>query len=168
MEAGDEEERSPEARMAKAMIPATFRIARDEHHARHVGVMKDGRQFFVTTPFVPAVQGRGQNFVATFLFDQDGSLVEDRIEELGPCPDERVPPGNIDMRLTAQAIDAHLAALDVAAFCDIQIAPFEIERFGIAFGLIPLLDDDSEHDVIEMLPGNYMAFYAPWDGDYDT
>jgi hypothetical protein len=151
------------------MIPAKFRIARDNYHARHVGVTRDGRQFFLTTPFVPAVQGRGQSFVATYLFDREGSLVEDRIEKLDARPDDRVPPGNIDMRVAQAALDAHLAALDVAEFCSIEIAPFEIERFGIGFGLIPLPDEyDPDHDVIEIHPGNYMAFYAPWDGDYDT
>jgi hypothetical protein len=36
-------------------IPARIAIAHDDHHAARIGRPKDGRQFFVTTPFVPAL-----------------------------------------------------------------------------------------------------------------
>lgn len=151
------------------MIPAKFRIARDDYHARYVGRTKSGRQFFVTTPFVFEPRGEGRNFVATFLFDQDGHLVADRIDEVGPRGDSGYPPGNIDEGLVDETRRAHVAALDVAEFCDVEVAPFEIKRFGLSFGLIPRRDDEGEEDGwIEMLPGNYMAFHEPWDGDYDT
>jgi hypothetical protein len=151
------------------MIPAKFRIAHDDYHARYVGRTKAGQQFFITTPFVPAYRCEGRNFVATFLFDREGHLVADRIDELGPRDDSGYPPGNIDASLVEEPQEAHVAALDIAEFCDIEIAPFEIQRFGLQFGLIPRLDDDGTEDGwIEMQPGNYMAFHEPWDGDYDT
>jgi hypothetical protein len=40
---------------------------------------------------------------------------------------------------------------------------------GVNFGLVTQApeDEDEEWNVIAE-PGNYMAFYPPWDGDYDT
>ncbi len=35
-------------------IPDTFPIIQDDYHAKHIGKLEDGRQFFLTTPFVPA------------------------------------------------------------------------------------------------------------------
>jgi hypothetical protein len=53
------------------------------------------------------------------------------------------------------------------------VRPFVVERFGIAFGLIPMQHrpDPAEphYWTVEMHPGNYMSFSAPWDrGKYDT
>ena len=52
---------------------------------------------------------------------------------------------------------------------DINIAPFSHEAYGTTFGLIaqPPEEEDEDWTVIAE-PGNYMAFYPPWDGDYDT
>jgi hypothetical protein len=52
----------------------------------------------------------------------------------------------------------------------IEVAPFAIERFGTTFGLV-LREPEDEDEVwaVEVQPGNYMAFFEPWDGgDYDT
>jgi hypothetical protein len=153
----------------RAKIPDTFPICHDEYHAKYVGRTADGRQFFITTPFVP----HGRNFVATFLFDDAGVLVGDRIEEVGPRPDLRVPPGNVDHRVVGDQLEAHLAALGEVTFEDIEVAPFEITRFGIAFGLIPNIyepegPDEEPYSFVELHPGDYMAFSYPWNGDYET
>jgi len=63
-----------------------------------------------------------------------------------------------------------LASLGVVSFDRIVVAPFKVDRLGTAFGLI-LREPEEEGDVwaVEMQPGNYMAFFEPWDsGDYDT
>ena len=45
--------------------PETIAIDPDDYHAEHVGRTADGRQFFLTTPFEPAIGGRaGSEFVA--------------------------------------------------------------------------------------------------------
>lgn len=48
--------------------------------------------------------------------------------------------------------------------------PFALERFGTQFGLVASeVEDDPGVWTVELLPGNYMAFWEPWDsGDYDT
>ena len=50
--------------------PEKIAIAHDDYHAEHVGRTRDGRQFFVTTPFVP----HGREFIAVYLFDGDSHV----------------------------------------------------------------------------------------------
>ena len=60
--------------------PDTIAIDPDDYHAEHVGRTADGRQFFLTTPFDPAIGGRaGSEFVALYLFDATGKLLETRL-----------------------------------------------------------------------------------------
>jgi len=64
--------------------PDLIAIEHDEYHAKHIGQLSDGRQFFLTTPFVPAIGGSaGREFVALFLFDEHGQFLEARIDDLG-------------------------------------------------------------------------------------
>ncbi|WP_394541200.1 hypothetical protein PRJ39_12425 [Lysobacter enzymogenes] len=145
-------------------LPALIAIDHDDYHAEHVGRLADGRQFFLTTPFAGALQGQaGNEFVALYLFDAAGALLEARIDEFGPR--ERVDP-----QARKRAYDARLAELGEVAFDRIEIAPFSLTRFGVEFGLIPNWpQDEGEQLSISLQPGDYMAFFEPWDsGDYDT
>jgi hypothetical protein len=64
--------------------PKIIAIEHDDHHASHIGSLPDGRQFFLTTPFVPAMDSEaGREFVALFLFDKRGSFLEARIDDMG-------------------------------------------------------------------------------------
>jgi len=65
--------------------PNLIAIDHDDYHASRVGTTKDGRQFFVTTPFIPALGNEpGREFLAVFLFDSNGKFSEARIDDLGP------------------------------------------------------------------------------------
>ena len=65
--------------------PQLIAIDRDDYHAEHVGRLSDGCQFFLTTPFEPSGPLRpGGEFVALYLFDPDGNLLEAKIDEFGP------------------------------------------------------------------------------------
>lgn len=144
-------------------IPETFPINHDDYHAKHIGRTADGRQFFLTTPFVPAIGNEtGGEYIALFTFDANGKLLDATIDDLGPR-------ATLDKDAASITYEQRLASLGDVKFCDICIAPFTTKRFGIEFGLIPRESED-EDDVpaIEMQPGNYMAFFDPWDGDYDT
>lgn len=64
--------------------PALVAIDCDDCHAKHVGHTAGGRQFFLTTPFEPVVGEReGAEFIALYLFDASGKLMEAKIDELG-------------------------------------------------------------------------------------
>jgi len=147
-------------------IPPPERVAidHDDYHAQHVGRTADGRQFFLTTPFVPPIGGTaGNEFVALYLFDTNGKLIEALIDDFG---------SRVELDLDAQqgAYDKRLKELGQVSFERIEVAPFAVDRFGTKFGLI-LRPPDEDIDVwaVEVQPGNYMAFFEPWDsGEYDT
>ncbi|MFL5245561.1 MAG: hypothetical protein ACJ8FY_25985 [Gemmataceae bacterium] len=144
--------------------PAIIAVNNDDYHAKHVGRTADGHQFIVTTPFEPAFAGRdGSEFVALYLFDSKGKLLEAKIEDLGPR-------ATLDEQKRRQVHDQWLHELGDVTYDRIEVAPFAVERFGTTFGLV-LREPEEEGDpwAVEMQPGNYMAFFEPWDsGDYDT
>jgi hypothetical protein len=144
--------------------PKLVAINHDDYHAQHIGRMLDGRQFFLTTPFEPAFgdEKPGCEYIALFTFDSAGVLLEAKIESFGPR-------ATLDDAKCKEVYDSWLKELGEVSFERIEVAPFSVERFGTQFGLIPREPEDEE-DVwaVELLPGNYMAFFSPWDsGDYD-
>ncbi|WKJ90025.1 hypothetical protein QZJ86_18760 [Methylomonas montana] len=144
--------------------PEIIAIDHDGYHAEHVGRTGNGRQFFLTQPFEPAIGGReGCEFVALYLFDEQGKLLEAKIDTLGPR-------ASIDSVACRTLYEERLRELGEVSFERIQVAPFSIERFGTTFGLV-LREPEDEDDpwAVEVQPGNYMAFFEPWDsGEYDT
>ena len=144
--------------------PKLIAIDHDDHHASHIGNLPDGRQFFLTTPFVPAMDGEaGREFVALYLFDKRGRFLEARLDDLGPRAE-------LDEARARSTVEQRLAELGPVEYGRIEIEPFEVERFGTTFGLVaqPPEEEDDEW-CVELQPGNYMAFWEPWDsGEYDT
>lgn len=144
--------------------PKTVAIAHDDYYAKYVGQTADGRQFFFTTPFAPDIaRGIVREFLALYLFDSDGALVEARIEEMGVRD-------QIDETAYRARQTALLDSLGSVTYRKIKVAPFEVERFGVIFGLIPQAPEEPDDDwsvIVE--PGNYMCFWPPWSsGEYDT
>jgi hypothetical protein len=157
------------------LAPRLFAIAHDDYHAAFVGTTADGRQFFVTTPFAWALDdGSGAEFAARYLFDTVGALVDSTIVPLGTRPGNGALPGNVaHFDEQENAVERLLSEIQPVSFCDITVAPFSVMAHGHEFGLI-LNGPDSEDDHewywnVTVEPGDYMAFYAPWDdGEYDT
>jgi len=148
--------------MAKSP-PKLIAIDHDDYHAEYVGKTKDGRQFFLTKPFVPAHDGQaGSEFVALYVFDKAGTLLDATIDDFGPR-------SALDHEARIKRRDELLESLGEKTFKRIKIAPFEVERFGVTFGLIAQqVEDNGEWQVIAE-PGNYMCFWSPWTrGIYDT
>lgn len=143
--------------------PAIIAIEHDDYHAKHVGWMGD-RQFILTNPFEPAIGGKpGAEFIALYIFDTDGTLLEAKIDELGPR-------ATLDKDKAKRLYEQRLKELGDVHFGRVNVAPFSIKRFGTEFGLV-VREPDDEDDIwaVEMQPGNYMAFFEPWDsGEYDT
>jgi hypothetical protein len=144
--------------------PLKVAIDHDDYHAKHVGVVEDGHQFFLTTPFEPAIGGKdGGEYVALFIFDEIGNLTNSFIDGFGPR-------SSYDREGLEAQYEERLKQLGNVKFTRIEVKPFSVEYKGINFGLIPREPEDEE-DIwaVELLPGNYMAFFEPWDsGEYDT
>lgn len=146
--------------------PKTVAINRDDYHTEHVGRLADGRQFFLTTPFVPAAPdkpGTGREFLALYLFDKAGRLVSATIDDLGPR-------ATLDHAARVARRDALLASLGPVEYRRIKVAPFRLEMFGVAFGFIPRPPEEPGEDwAVIVEPGDVMCFWPPWTrGDYDT
>jgi hypothetical protein len=148
--------------------PSRIAINHDDFDARYVGRLADGRQFFLTTPFLPGEDSTDMNptnrdFVAQYLFDQDGRFLEAKIDELDG-------PESLDGAEVDRAYRARLDELGKVTFGRIEVEPFAVTRFGAEFGLIAQAPEGPD-DIwwVTAEPGNYMAFAAPWDcGIYDT
>ena len=136
--------------------PELIYIEHDDYHARFIGRTANGLQFFFPPIFVPG----GDEFVVLFVFNESGDLVESKIENLGPRETFDVEH--------ARAVRAEwLAQLGPLEFGDIQVKPFAVEHSGEMMGLIP--ERCPDYWVVQVLPGNVMAFTEPWDsGVYDT
>src|SRR5262249_9084739 len=146
--------------------PKSVALDHDDYTAEYVGATEDGRQFFLTTPFVPAEAvgtDTGREFLALYLFDESGALLSATIDDLGPRY-------QMDEAARIARRDELLASLGKVKYGRIKIAPFKVERFGVEFGLIPQAPEEEGEDwsvIVE--PGNYMCFWPPWtSGEYDT
>ncbi|MBC7882268.1 MAG: hypothetical protein H7Y37_13155 [Anaerolineae bacterium] len=146
-------------------VPKIIAIDHDDYAAKHIGRTNDGRQFFLTSPFDPATRDRKEDceFIALYLFDAQGNLLEAQIDSLGPR-------ASMDEEVARSIYEKRLKDLGNVSFERIEIAPFYIERFGSIFGLVLReLEEEDDPLVVEVQPGNYMAFSEPWDsGEYDT
>lgn len=164
--------------------PEQLVIPHDDYHGRFVGHTADGDGFFITTPFTTGRRPTdSREFVALYRFTASGELRDAVIESLGSrthlvgearageFPGDTAP----DNPITQEAVGRLLGSLGAVQFEPIVAKPFALERFGLVFGLIA----DSAQDVqprdhffepayVTLLPGNYMAFMAPWDGTYDS
>jgi hypothetical protein len=152
-------------RAAPGAAPDLVAIDHDDYHAEHVGHTANGRQFFLTTPFLPdlGADRPGCEFVALYLFDDLGRLLDAKIDSLGPR-------ATLDGDHRRRMRDQRLLELGDVTFDRIEVRPFSVERFGTKFGLVASEDDDDPGVWrVDLLPGNYMAFWEPWDsGVYDT
>ena len=132
----------------------------DDYHTKYVGKTENGEQFFLTTPFIAG----GDEFVALFIWYRDGIFKEAIIDNLGPRTTmDEVERTRIFKKRLDDLGDYKLSVIDVE--------PFEIEKFNTKFGLFykkVYFEDDEPYECIEFHPGDFISFYPPWEGDYDT
>jgi hypothetical protein len=81
--------------------PEKIRLIPDDWHIQHVGRRVDGRLFWVDGQLDPA-GGATKDFVCTFIFDQDGRLIQHSIELIGARGS--YPEGSV-----GKAMDRHVA-----------------------------------------------------------
>src|SRR5437867_2887786 len=109
----------PSARASRNK-PKIIAIDHDEHHASHIGRTADGAQFFLTTPFVPAIDGHaGREFVALYIFDSKGRLREAHIDDLGTR-------SKLDAEHARSIFERRFAELGPVKFGRIRVQPFQI------------------------------------------
>ena len=105
------------------------------------------------------MQPKTPDFLALFLWAADGRFLE--------AKGSVAPPEWEDVE---EAVEALVDDLGDVEFCRIRVSPFSIRLFDLDFGLIPSPpESDDDEWAVELMPGNSMCFFAPWDsGEYDT
>jgi hypothetical protein len=146
--------------------PKAVALDPDDYTAEYVGRTGDGRQFFLTTPFIPAEEdgtAAGREFLALYVFDKAGRLQSATIDDLGPR-------ATMDNASRVARRDALLASLGATRYRRIKVVPFRIEMFGVEFGFIARPPEEEGEDWrVTVEPGDFMCFWPPWtSGDYDT
>ncbi len=136
---------------------------------RYVGTDKRGL-FWVTTPFVWSRNGTpGRDFVALYRWNERGEFLSAAIEELASRADALLPGNNAKEDFYQAGIERAISTLETPKYCDIRVAPFVHVHDGIEFGLVPRPpEEDDDAWAVNAMPGDYMCFWAPWDGGYDT
>jgi hypothetical protein len=148
----------------KSIKPTLISIDHDEYHASDLGWTSDGRQFFLTTPFIPKSDTEeGCEFAAMYVFDKDGRLIDYKIESFGPR-------ATYDRKKRDSRLQEWFTSLGDVSFERIDVIPFSVTYAGVEFGfVIRVPESDDDVWAVELQPGNYMAFFEPWDsGIYDT
>jgi len=149
----------------KSWIPKILPIIREEdYHTHFVGRTNDGTQFFGYQTFVfpdrmPATdwQKSRKEYVVLYLFDKKGNHQRTNYWYAGTSDQTS---DNLTLRKLQEMVDE----LGEVEYQDIAVKPFRTEIDGIEFGLIP----DDETQSIELQPSSTIAFFKPWDGEYDT
>ncbi len=144
--------------------PAFIALNQDDALAKYLGKTTAGRQFFLTKPFVPpAADNPGREFLALYLFDTEGTLVEARIEDLGSRD-------QVDVEQARSLRASMLGSLGAYKPGRILIAPFSVEKFGVQFGFVAHAPKRPTDDwQVSAEPGHYMVFRPPWDsGEYSS
>ena len=139
--------------------PTLIAIVHDNYHAKHIGRKNDGVQFFLTTPFTLDCE-----YIALFLFDSEGNLIDSKIDSLGKR-------GSYDLDWKESKYQKILASLGEVEYQRIEVKPFSIDVDGVEIGLVIMEgeDEDDTFYTVDLIPGNFMSFSEPWDdGDYDT
>lgn len=131
--------------------PARFTIVPDDYHVPYAGTAEDGRRFFLSQE----LYARGTSYVGLFLWHADGTFDEVRADP--------APSGSDGL------VAERLAGLGDYVLEPIEVEPFLTKvgrtRFGWKVGRYP---DGGEH-YVSIVPGDFMVYYAPWDGlEYDT
>lgn len=144
-------------------VPSRFTIRPDDYHVPYAGTAEDGRRFFLSQElFVPG----GAAYVGLFLWHHDGSF--DRVEVVEVRRPRGLPPGQAGAAGSQHLVDRTLAELGDYRLEPVDVEPFLTTVDGVRFGWqAGHYDDGTAYLNIE--PGDFIAYYAPWDGrDYDT
>ena len=149
----------------KSWIPQVLPIMREEdYHTHFIGRTKEGAQFFGYQTYVfpdgiPETDWKKsrKEYVVLYLFDKKGNYLKTNHWYAGTSDqtsDEQ----------TQSKLQEMVNELGEVEYQDIAVKPFQTEIDGIEFGLIP----DEETQSIELQPSSTIAFFKPWDGEYDT
>jgi formate hydrogenlyase regulatory protein HycA len=151
-------------------VPRILRILREEgYHTDQIGNYGAGNQFvgFVTatlpTPLPDDWQVHKRWYAVLHTFDATGNHLNTEVSYAGTTASgERQAVERAEARLGEM-----IAALGKVRYGDVKVGLFQVQIDGHTFGLVDASEPDEGYESIHLLP-NDLAFFAPWDGTYDT
>jgi hypothetical protein len=143
--------------------PERFTIAPDDYHVPYAGTAEDGRKFFLSEElFHPG----GSAYVGLFLWNADGTFDEVLVDEV--TRPQGLPPGQAGRAGAKGLVNTRLDELGDYVLEPIEVEPFTTTVEGVTFGWNVGRYDDGTY-YINVEPGDFIAYYEPWDGlGYDT
>jgi formate hydrogenlyase regulatory protein HycA len=151
-------------------VPQTIKVLREEgYHTDQVGKYGGGNQFmaFVTAtlpmPLPEDWQARKRWYAVLHTFDKKGNHLNTKAWFAGTTASgERQAVERAEARLAEMIV-----ALGTVRYGDVKVGLFQVQIDGHTFGLVDASEPDEGYESIHLLP-NDLAFFAPWDGTYDT
>ena len=149
-----------------------IRLIPDRYHLHDIGKLESGAFCWITLQLHWDGEDT-RDFVATYIFDADGRLIQHIIDDLGL---RSGPSGKSAKSVIAE----HKRLIGPIEPTDIWVSPFSVSAYGLEFGLIERKldpDDDPEYleklkedgPLVDAMPGHTLMFYPPWDeGLYDS
>lgn len=140
----------------------------DQYHLSNVGQLRNGNNYWIDIQ-LKSEGNRTRDFVATYIFDADGKLIDSNIIDLGLRTDENA--------LSATTVIAEeksrIGVINYESFLgekkSFWVYPFSIFSHNLIFGLVVRKEDKDECGIVDAMPGYTIMFYPPWeDGAYDT
>jgi hypothetical protein len=151
-------------------VPQTIKIRREAgYHTDRIGKYGDGNQFmgFVTaalpTPLPKDWQAHKRWYAVLHTFDKKGKHLRTDAWFAGTTASgEREAVAGAEAKL-----DQMIAALGKVRHGNVKVGLFREEIDGHTFGLVDASEPGEGYESIHLIP-NDLAFFAPWDGTYDT
>jgi hypothetical protein len=151
----------PGGGVAVDQAPARFTIVPDDYHVPYAGTAEDGRKFFLSDELFDPRSA----YVGLFLWKADGTFEQVRVDKV--ARPAGLPPGQAGPAGADELVAARLAELGKYVLEPIEVEPFTEEVEGVTVGWV--VDQFDGEYSINIEPGNFIAYYEPWDGlEYDT
>jgi hypothetical protein len=148
--------------VAVDQAPQRFTIVPDDYHVPYAGTAEDGRRFFLSEELFSG----NDAYVGLYLWKPDGTFDQVHVEAVPRRTD--APIGQAAPAGAQELIDARLAELGDYTLEPIEVEPFIEKVDGVNFGWKVGRYDDGTY-FINIEPGDFIAYYAPWDGlEYDS
>ncbi len=153
-------------------VPNRIKIKREEeeeYYTHFIGKTEDGKQFMaligatLPQPCPEDWKNHKKWYAILHTFDAEGRHLETKAVCTG-----RTADGEDEVVEKARTIrNEMLSALGEVSFEDIEARLFSVEIDGSTFGLVDGSEPEEGIEKIDFLP-NDLAFFEPWDGEYDT
>ena len=151
-------------------VPTIIPIKREEnYHTHNIGRYEEDHQFMgfvvASLPMPPPVNWQKVKrwYALLYCFDSAGNYLNAQHECLGTTAE-----GEKGVIKAAQKLlDEWLQALPNRKFGDVAIKLFSLEIDCRRFGLIDVSEPEDDYERVDLVP-NELAFFPPWEGDYDT